>query len=349
VKLYANLIFPLLAKTDAERAHDITLRLLEIGQGSRVGRNLLRLIAGSAPGKETSAGGVYFPNILGIAAGFDKDARVVQGLTQLGFGHVEIGTVTPETQAGNPKPRITRIRSDKALINRMGFPNEGAQVITERLKRLSEGSFKATIGVSIGKQKDTPLSDAVQDYVAVMRMVYPFADYLAINISSPNTPGLRDLHQSSYLDELLTELVLESSRLGSQHSISSRPIFVKLSPDLTQLELDAVLDVSISNRINGVIAANTTTSRKGLNPSAATAEGGLSGRPLMSKSNEMIAYIRQQTHGDLPIIGVGGVFSAADVREKLDAGASLVQVYTGLVYEGPGLAGRILRDLDSTK
>jgi dihydroorotate dehydrogenase len=334
-----------LARTDAERAHDNTLRLLEYGQQSSVGKFLLRVVAGRIPKQETNVCGLSFPNVLGVAAGFDKNARVVQGLALLGFGHVEVGTLTPDAQVGNPKPRLYRLLSDKALINRMGFPNAGSQVVTSRLKKLFEERCGVIVGVSIGKQKDTPLSHAVQDYVAIMHTVYPYADYLVVNISSPNTPGLRDLHQSSYLDELLGMLVSENAKLETQHSTKPRPLFIKLSPDLTWSELDTALDVSISNRIDGVIATNTTVQRYALASARASEDGGLSGRPLMQRSSEIIAYISRRTNGTLPIIGVGGVFNADDVREKIDAGASIVQIYTGLVYEGPGMAGRILRDL----
>lgn len=342
---YARIIFPLLAKTDAERAHDNTLRLLEYGQKSRVGRYLLRVVAGSVPRQETNICGLSFPNALGVAAGFDKNARVVQGLALLGFGHVEIGTLTPEAQAGNPKPRVFRLRSDRALLNRMGFPNAGSQDVSRRLQKLCEDGCDVIVGVSLGKQKDTPLSQAVQDYVSIMHTVFLYADYLAVNISSPNTPGLRDLHHSSYLDELLGMLVSENAKLKTQYSKKPRPLFVKFSPDLTWSELDSVLDVSIANRIDGVIATNTTVQRHALTGKRASEEGGLSGRPLMQRSSEIISYINRRTNGSLPIIGVGGVFNADDVREKLDAGASAVQVYTGLIYEGPGMAGRILRDL----
>jgi dihydroorotate dehydrogenase len=345
VSVYAKVIFPLLAKTDAERAHDNTLRLLEYGQQSRVGRFLLRVLAGSFPKQDTNICGLSFPNVLGVAAGFDKNARVVQGLGLLGFGHVEIGTITPEAQIGNPKPRVYRLLSDKALINRMGFPNAGSQVVASRLKEQYKKRCGVVVGISIGKQKNTPLSHAVHDYVAIMHTVYPYADYLAVNISSPNTPGLRDLHHSSYLDELLGMLVSENAKLGTQYAVKPRPLFVKLSPDMTWSELDAALDVSIANQIDGIIATNTTVQRNSLTSTGASEEGGLSGRPLAQRSSEMVAYIHRRTNGTLPIIGVGGVFNADDVREKIDAGASAVQVYTGLVYEGPGMAGRILRDL----
>jgi dihydroorotate dehydrogenase len=344
VDIYTKIVFPLLSKFDAERTHDQTLHLLEFGQKTRLGRSILRLIAGAVPGEETLICGLAFPNVIGVAAGFDKNARVVPGLAALGFGHVEIGTLTPKSQLGNPKPRIIRLRSDEALINRMGFPNDGSSEVVNRLKRYSEDR-RQIIGVSIGKQKKTPISNAVQDYLEIMQEVYPYANYLAVNISSPNTPDLRDLHHPTYLDELLASLTSESEELASYHGIFRRPLFVKISPDLTWEELDSVLDLSMKHQVDGLIATNTTIERDDLVDSRAGELGGLSGRPLAKKSNEIIAYISRRMNGTLPIIGVGGIFCASDVQAKIDAGASLVQVYTGLVYEGPGLAGRILRDL----
>lgn len=345
MKIYSEIIFPLLVKVDAERAHDQTLRLLELGQKSRAGRYVLRRIAGKVPKKETIVCGLTFQNVIGVAAGFDKNARVVTGLASLGFGHVEVGTLTPKPQTGNPKPRIFRLRSDKAIINRMGFPNDGSSDVVSRLKRNTEGNGGIVLGVSIGKQKETPISEAVRDYIEIMQEVYPYADYLAVNISSPNTPGLRDLHHPTYLDDLLRTLVSRSVELASQSEIQRRPIFVKISPDLTWEELDSVLDISMKNSIDGLIATNTTIERSDLVDSSAREAGGLSGRPLAKRSTEIIAYIDRRLHGALPIIGVGGIFSAGDVREKMEAGASLVQVYTSLVFEGPGIAGRITRDL----
>jgi len=345
VNIYPKIVFPFLARVDAERAHDQTLHLLEFGQKTRIGRFVLRLIAGTVPRKETLICGLSFRNAIGVAAGFDKNARVVPGLAALGFGHVEVGTLTPKPQLGNPKPRIFRLRSDEALINRMGFPNDGSSGVVKRLKRYSEEDSSLVIGVSIGKQKETPISDAVQDYLEIMQEIYPYTDYLAVNISSPNTPDLRDLHHPTYLDELLASLTSESEEIATTHGICRRPLFVKISPDLTWEELDSVLELSTKHNVDGLIATNTTIERDDLVDSKARESGGLSGRPLAKRSNEIIAYISRRMNGTLPIIGVGGIFTSSDVQAKIDAGASLVQVYTGLVYEGPGIAGRILRDL----
>ncbi|HFE65967.1 MAG TPA: quinone-dependent dihydroorotate dehydrogenase [Chloroflexi bacterium] len=340
--MYKSLIFPLLARMDAETAHERALRLLEWGQrGWR--RPFLQKLAGSIPQKPVSLWGLTFPNVLGMAAGFDKEVRVAEGLALLGFGHVEVGTLTPHPQAGNPRPRIFRLRPDGALINRMGFPNAGVDTAVSHLQQLGKRDY--ILGVSLGKQKETPLADAAQDYLAVMEKVYPYADYLAVNISSPNTPGLRDLQGSDYLYQLLRTLTRANWQFSQQFKVRRRPLLVKIAPDLTWPELDEILTAVQDTRIDGIIATNTTTSRAGLTDPAQTESGGLSGRPLRQRSAEIIAYIHKQTGGKLPMIGVGGVASAADAQAKLDAGASLVQLYTALVYEGPRLPGRILRRL----
>jgi dihydroorotate dehydrogenase len=280
-----------------------------------------------------------------VAAGFDKDARVADGLALLGFGHVEIGTLTPRPQTGNERPRIFRLPQDHALINRMGFPNDGVEAVVARLRQMAEARRHFVLGVSLGKQKETPLEEAAGDYAAVMREVYPYADYLAVNISSPNTPGLRALQGGDYLENLLAVLVAESTSLAVQHYLPRRPLLVKIAPDLGWSEVDEILAAVTTSGVDGLIATNTTTGRHGLSSPAQGESGGLSGRPLRDRSNEIIAYVSAQTGGRLAIIGVGGVFGAADVQAKLDAGASLVQLYTALVYEGPGLPGRILSTL----
>lgn len=348
MKIYSRVIFPFLCRFDPERTHDIVINLLERAQASSVGRPLLRTIGGRVPRQEVTISGLTFPNPIGVAAGFDKDARIVESLSLLGFGHIEVGTLTPNNQPGNPKPRIFRLRADKALINRMGFPSEGAKTAHDRLQESSLRYHDAVLGVSIGKQKETPLNLAVNDYVSVMRTIYSAADYFAINISSPNTPGLRDLQLSRYLDGLLKTLNGENLRLAQQHAVQRRPLFVKISPDQTWSEIDSILEYFADKKIDGIIATNTTVDRTGLNNGNAGEVGGLSGLPLASRSNEIIAYITRATNGELPVIGAGGVFTAQDVRSKLDAGAVLVQVYTGLVYEGPGMVGRILRELEKS-
>lgn len=347
---YRRRLFPLLRRLDAERVHDATLRALEAAQATSAGRFLLRSFAGDVPQQPVRAFGLTFPNVLGVAAGFDKDARVMAGLACLGFGHVEVGTLTPYPQMGNPKPRIFRLPADRALINRMGFPNEGVAQAVNRLRAMGagtageDGSPRVVTGVSLGKQKETPLAEAAVDYIMVMRAVYPYADYLAVNVSSPNTPGLRALQGERYLERLLDRLGEEAEALAEAYG-RRRPLLLKIAPDLTPAELNVILEAALKGGVAGIIATNTTVAREGLRDRRRTEEGGLSGAPLAERSNEMISTIHRQTAGALPIIGVGGVFSAADVRAKLDAGAALVQVYTGLVYEGPGMAGRLLRRL----
>ena len=356
--MYKSLIFPFLARMEAETAHERALRLLEWGQkGWR--RPFLQKLAGRIPQQPVSLWGLTFPNVLGMAAGFDKDARVAEGLALLGFGHVEVGTLTPRPQAGNPRPRIFRLRPDGALINRMGFPNAGVDTAVARLRRLSVNGERLSVnggryavggrgyvlGVSLGKQKETPLAEAAGDYTAVMEKVYPYADYLAVNVSSPNTPGLRDLQGGDYLNQLLRTLTRANWQFSQQFKVRRRPLLVKIAPDLTWPELDEILTAVQESRIDGLIATNTTTSRAGLTDPAQTESGGLSGRPLRQRSTEIIAYIHKQTGGKLPVIGVGGAASAADVQAKLEAGASLVQLYTAFIYEGPRLPGRILRRL----
>lgn len=342
--IYKRVFFPLFKKFDPEHTHERTLSALAFAQSNFAGRAVLRRLAGKLPVQETAVFGLTFPNVLGVAAGFDKDVRVAAGLGLLGFGHIEVGTLTPKPQAGNPRPRIFRLPEDEALINRMGFPNGGAETAVPRLKSLAAAPHPFILGVSMGKQKETPLADAAADYLTVMQAVHPYADYLAINVSSPNTPGLRDLQGGSYLHHLLHTLMRENERLAAKTG-KKRPLLVKIAPDLTWHELDEILTAVQDNRIDGVIAANTTLSRENLTHPSKKESGGLSGRPLTARSTEIIHYIHRHTGGTLPIIGVGGIRTAADVEEKLDAGASLVQLYTSLIYEGPGLAGTILREL----
>lgn len=344
--VYKQMLWPLLQMVDPERAHDRTLDALELAQNTAVGRTILRQIAGYIPHQPVVVAGLTFPNVLGIAAGFDKDVRVARGLGALGFGHIEVGTLTPRPQMGNPKPRIFRLPADGAVINRMGFPNGGVDAALPRLHKLAQLERGFVIGVSLGKQKETPLAEAVHDYTAVMRAVYPYADYLAVNISSPNTPGLRELQGGNYLGQLLATLMAERDNLAVREGVT-RPLLLKIAPDLTEAELDEILQAALDSQVEGMIATNTTLSRDGLTHHHKQVAGGMSGSPLRARSTAVVAYIHEQTGGQLPIIGVGGVRTAVDVREKLDAGASLVQLYTGLIYEGPAVAGAILRELSA--
>jgi dihydroorotate dehydrogenase len=345
MEYYRKVIFPLVTRMDAERAHDRTLQLLEWAQRFSIGRSLLGRMAGDVPDEPVVAFGLTFPNLLGVAAGFDKNARVFPGLATLGFGHIEVGTLTPRPQPGNPCPRIFRLPNDRAIVNRMGFPNEGVQAAAKRLRVMKGAAGPAILGVSLGKQKETALPDAAVDYVEVMKGVYDVADYLAVNVSSPNTPGLRELQHRAYLEQLLARLEEENQALSAARQSVTRPLLLKISPDLTWAELDEILELSVTYGIRGLIATNTTLARVGLNDARQSESGGLSGRPLADRSNEIIRYIYRQLGESMPVIGVGGVLTAEDAQAKLEAGACLVQLYTGLVFEGPTIAAKILRRL----
>ena len=337
---YRRIFFPALKHLDAERAHEWTVSMLALAQGNSAGRATLRALAGDIPARPVRLWGLTFPNVVGVAAGFDKDVRVAVGLAELGFGHVEVGTLTPLPQAGNPHPRIFRLPQDGALINRMGFPNKGASRAIRRLEQLKNRTF--VVGISLGKQKDTPLSEAVYDYLSVMETVYPYADYLAVNISSPNTPGLRELQRTAYLNDLLEQLQAENARLSGANGPC--PLLVKVAPDIDEGGLESIIHAAEAYGVNGIIAANTTINRAGLASKNRNESGGLSGKPLREASLRLVGTIRKMS--DLTIIGVGGIFDGNDAQAYLDAGASLVQLYTGMVYGGPGIAGRILRHLD---
>lgn len=286
--------------------------------------------------------GLEFPNPIGLAAGYDKDGRAMHGLACLGFGHLELGTVTPQPQAGNPRPRVFRLPEDEGLINRMGFPNTGADALGRRLERGRPAG--TVIGVNLGKGVDTPLEQAAQDYLLLLRRFYYLADYLAVNISSPNTLGLRRLQARDLLESLLSVLVREREVLAGA-SGRRVPLLVKLAPDLTDQELEDALGVALGTRLEGLIATNTTLDRSGLHSINRGEAGGLSGAPLRRRSTEVVRQLSRWAGGKVIIIGVGGIFSAQEAREKLDAGATLVQVYTGLVYRGPALVREILAGL----
>lgn len=328
---------PLLFRFDPERAHALTLRLLRWAGQVPITNYLLRsLFEVSHPRLEVEALGIKFNNPVGLAAGYDKNGIAVRGLSCLGFGHVEVGTVTRQPQAGSPRPRVHRVPEAGALINHMGFPNAGVEAL-----QVTDGERRMTrVGINIGKSQDTPLERAAEDYCALLRRVHAQADYVAINVSSPNTPGLRQLQVRTALEELLAAVV------AVRDSLTPRvPLLVKIAPDLTEGEIDDLLSVVVARGVDGVIATNTTVRREGVPENAAGLPGGLSGLPLKARATEVIRYIAGRTGGQLPIIGVGGIASADDALEKLRAGASLVQVYTGLVYVGPGLVHQINKGL----
>ncbi len=333
---YADLARPLLWRTDAETAHHGTVVAAQLLGAAALPRALTAL-AGYAvgPGVPASAPvellGLRFAHRVGLAAGMDKDGRGVATWGALGFGHVELGTVTARPQPGNPRPRLVRLPRTGAVVNRMGFNNLGVHAMAARLRAAREaGLVRVPVGVSIGKSKVTPVEEAVGDYLESVAALDGLADYLAVNVSSPNTPGLRSLQDAGPLTELLTAVV---------GAAGGTPVLVKLAPDLTDPALDEALEVAIGAGVAGVIATNTTLSREGVAPSERTradAEaGGLSGAPLTLRAREVVAHVAART--DLPVIGVGGVMTGADARALVDAGASLVQLYTGLVYAGPTL------------
>lgn len=293
----------------------------------------------NAPQHPVKISTLTLPNPVGLAAGLDKDGCCIDAWFGMGFGFVEVGTVTPKPQAGNPKPRLFRLKKYKALINRMGFNNQGVDALIARLKKRRAPGM---VGVNIGKNKTTPLDQAVDDYLICLEEVYPYADYVTVNISSPNTPGLRELQGSKYLDHLLESLMAERRHL-EQRQNRFVPIFVKIAPDLAKEELEVMLDVFIKHKIDGVIATNTSLSRELVikDPKAEEA-GGLSGAPIYSNSKQIIEWCLNYLEGRLPVIAVGGIDSAEKAQVLLDMGASAIQIYTGFIYQGPGLVRKIL-------
>jgi len=323
-----------------EQAHHSTIAALRLAGSNPAGRLALRcLFPERISGPQVEAFGLKFANPIGMAAGYDKDGLGWRGLADLGFGHIEIGTVTPRPQPGNPKPRCFRLLEDEGLINRMGFNNRGAAFMAKHLHaRRPQG---LVLGVNIGKNKVTPLDQAVADYLTLTRTFAPLADYLAVNVSSPNTPDLRKLQARQALEELLTPLAAERQ---NQQKLLNRhvPILVKLAPDLNDDELDGALEAVSSAGMDGLIISNTTLRREGLQSPNSAQTGGLSGAPLTALNTQMVKKVVQRCGGRLPVVASGGVMNYADAQAKLDAGAVLVQVYTGLIYEGPGLVREIL-------
>lgn len=331
---------PALFALDAERAHDLTLAALARGTPLAKG-----LYGAHVPAVPVEVMGLRFPNPVGLAAGLDKDGRCIDGLAALGFGFLEVGTVTPRPQPGNPRPRMFRLPRHRAIINRMGFNNRGVDYL---LARLDAAAYHGVLGINIGKNFDTPLERAVDDYLSCLRRVYPHASYVTINISSPNTRGLRDLQGGPALDALLAALKREQAKLADEHG-RYVPLAVKVAPDLDGPGLDAVADAVVGHALDAVIASNTTVQRPGLGDDLVAAEqGGLSGAPLRPLADAAIAALARRLDGAVPIIGVGGVLSGEDARAKIEAGARLVQVYTGLIYRGPRLVRECVQALTTT-
>jgi dihydroorotate dehydrogenase len=333
---------PLLFTLDAERIHHVTIAALRFAGGNRIGRGLTGS-AGGAPHLDEAVeiAGLRLRSRIGVGAGFDKDAVALRGWAALGLGFAEVGTVTPLPQAGNPRPRLFRLALDEALINRMGFNNAGAEVVARNLSQARQHlPSNFVVGVNIGRNASTPPGDSIRDYLAAQRQLAPHADYLAVNVSSPNTPGLRDLQAPGRLRELLTALADAGERLGC-----TRPIFVKLAPDLHPGDMEAVLAIMVETPARGVILANTTIARERLTSPAQLAReaGGLSGAPLLVQTRGLVRRARALAGDRLAIIASGGIGSADDAAVLLDAGADLLQLWTGMVYRGPGLIGEVTR------
>lgn len=337
-----SLLREILFRVQPEQVHYMVMGWLQKAYKLGTLRSMLKnAYSLNDPKLQKELWGIRFPNPVGLAAGFDKDARWTDELSCLGFGFVEIGTVTPKPQPGNDKPRLFRLTEDEALINRMGFNNQGSEVAAERLRHRKE---KLVIGGNIGKNKVTPNEDALSDYEACFRDLYDVVDYFVVNVSSPNTPGLRELQDKEPLMRILNRLKELNEQLGSP-----KPLLLKIAPDLTNSQLDDIISIITETGIQGVVATNTTIDRSSLKTPATKVEsigaGGLSGKPLRERATEVIKYLHDNSNGQFPIIAVGGIYTAADAIEKLEAGAALVQVYTGFIYEGPAIAKNICKGL----
>lgn len=340
--MYKYILKPLFFLFEPEKAHHLVTDVFRWMMKIPLAKSITRVMFSvNDPKLEREVFGIKFPNPVGLAAGFDKDAKFFDEFGCLGFGFVEIGTLTPKPQPGNPQPRMFRLPEDEALINRMGFNNGGAE---DAKKRLEERSTKVIVGGNIGKNKVTPNEDAIDDYLINYKLLHDVVDYFVVNVSSPNTPGLRELQDKEPLTRLLSTLMTEKARISS-----SKPILLKIAPDLTNDQLDDIVALVDETKIAGVIATNTTIDRGGLRTSESRLDeignGGLSGKPVAGRSTDVIRYLNKKSGGAFPIIGVGGIHSAKDAIEKLEAGASLVQIYTGFIYEGPALIKRINKEI----
>lgn len=339
--MYQFFIRPILFLFDAERAHHIAFRLLGIAEVLGFTRLYKSLFVSKSPLLKKEVMGIVFENPVGLAAGFDKNAKRYNSFGDLGFGFVEIGTLTPKAQPGNEKKRLFRLKKDAAIINRMGFNNNGVHVAVNRLRK----SHRTIVGGNIGKNKITPNENAVEDYLYALKTLYPYVDYFVVNVSSPNTPGLRELQEKKPLEQLLSTLKLEGKNLAGVSA--EKPILLKIAPDLTNHQLDDIIEIVENVKLEGVIATNTTIDRINLksDQSLVSETGGLSGAPLRNRSTEVIKYLKEHQKSPFIIIGVGGIHSAGAAIEKIEAGADLIQLYTGFVYEGPKLISEIHRKL----
>jgi dihydroorotate dehydrogenase len=329
---------PLLFKLDAEAAHRATLYALGVAQRS----NLAQWIARPPADLPTTAFGISFPNPVGLAAGLDKNAEHLDALNTLGFGFIEVGTVTPRPQSGNDKPRMFRVPRHEAIINRMGFNNDGVDALVRNVRA---SSYHGVLGINIGKNKDTPNEKAVSDYLLCLTRVYEHASYVTVNISSPNTQGLRDLQEEATLRRFISVLREAQERLGSQHG-RRKPMLLKIAPDLGEAELDAIAEVLLHTGIDGVICSNTTIDHAAVADDPHGNEvGGLSGKPLFDRSTAVLSGMHRRLQGRVPLIGVGGILDGSDAAEKMEMGASLVQLYSGLIYRGPQLVAECVNEI----
>lgn len=325
-------------KFDPEKIHELTIKSLKATGATPLNFPYKQTV----PNKPVEIMGIHFPNPCGLAAGLDKNGECIRAFDDMGFGFVEIGTITPRPQPGNDKPRIFRIPEANAVINRMGFNNKGVDYLIDQVRK---AKFSGVLGINIGKNKDTPEENAKDDYIYCMRKVYNFATYITINISSPNTPGLRSLQYGEALNELLSALKAEQTALARQFD-KYVPVAVKIAPDLTEEEVQSIAECLIENGIDGVIATNTTLSRDGVEGlEHGNEQGGLSGEPVKEKSTQVIQMLSKALENKIPIIGVGGIASGQDAKEKIAAGAKLVQVYTGFIYQGPELIKEVVKAL----
>ncbi|MBC7695567.1 MAG: quinone-dependent dihydroorotate dehydrogenase [Burkholderiales bacterium] len=344
--MYKQFLKALLFKVNPEKAHYLTLDFLKIGLGNKFGRFFGNSLFGySDPKLKKQLFGLTFENPVGLAAGMDKDAKAFNELSSLGFGFIEIGTLTPKPQPGNEKPRLFRLPKDQALINRMGFNNEGVDAAAIRLK---DRKTNTIIGGNIGKNKITTNEDAIKDYEYCFNALFDVVDYFVVNVSSPNTPNLRELQDKEPLTHLLNHLQ-KINHLKPKR----KPILLKIAPDLTNSQLDDIIDIIASTKIDGIVATNTTIARESLSYTKTEIEnfgmGGLSGKPLTKRSTEVIAYLKTKSNNAFTVIGVGGIHSPEDAIEKIKAGADLIQLYTGFIYEGPGLIKRINKEIIKQK
>ncbi len=336
-----SLLRPLLFQLDAERAHHLTLDALKIAHQT----GLLGLYAGKPVEDITSVFGIQFPNRVGLAAGLDKNADYVDALGALGFGFVEVGTVTPRPQAGNPQPRLFRAVAQRGIVNRMGFNNLGVEHL---LRNIKQRTYRGVLGVNIGKNATTPVENALDDYLACLNAVYADCDYITVNLSSPNTPGLRDLQFGEPLQRLLEGLKNRQQQLQTQYG-RYKPLLVKIAPDLAEQDVVSIAQTLVQTQIDGVIATNTTVDKTALQGTVLANEvGGLSGAPLYEKSTDILRQLARELDGKMSIIGVGGIESAVQAKEKIAAGASLVQLYSGLIYQGPALVKACAQGIKTT-